>query len=114
VLTRHRAECSRGGHAGDGGRPIGHALFDISERPRLDGRLSCLLATATWHRPAIAAVRRRPSPVPQVPRVPPAPRRFVWNPTVRIDGRRRVRWACDQAAFEPVHMSTGLLPEELN
>ena len=39
-----------------------------------------------------------------------APRRFVWNPTVRIDGRRRARWACGQAAFEPVHMSTGRLP----
>ena len=36
-----------------------------------------------------------------------APRRFVWNPTVRIGGRRRARWACGQAAFEPVHMSTG-------
>ncbi len=39
-----------------------------------------------------------------------APRRFVWNPTVRINGRRRARWACGQAAFEPVHMSTGRLP----
>ena len=36
-----------------------------------------------------------------------APRRFVWNPTVRIAGRSRARWACGQAAFEPVHMSTG-------
>jgi hypothetical protein len=34
------------------------------------------------------------------------PRRFVWNPTRTIDGRR-ARWACGQAAFEPVHMSTG-------
>jgi hypothetical protein len=37
----------------------------------------------------------------------PVPRRFVWNPTVRMAGRRRARWACGQAAFEPVHMSTG-------
>jgi hypothetical protein len=36
-----------------------------------------------------------------------APRRFVWNPTVRIDGRRRARWACGQVACRPVHMSTG-------
>jgi hypothetical protein len=43
-----------------------------------------------------------------------APRRFVWNPTVRIDGRRRARWACGQAAFEPVHMSTGRLPGARN
>ena len=41
----------------------------------------------------------------------PAPRRFVWNPTLKIAGRSRARWACGQAAFEPVHMSTGLLPE---
>ena len=27
-----------------------------------------------------------------------APRRFAWNPTVRINGRRRARWACEQAA----------------
>jgi transposase InsO family protein len=40
----------------------------------------------------------------------PAPRRFVWNPTVRMAGRRRARWACGQAAFEPVHMSTGRQP----
>jgi len=33
------------------------------------------------------------------------PRRFVWNPTRTIG--RRARWACGQAAFEPVHMSTG-------
>lgn len=39
-----------------------------------------------------------------------APRRFVWNPTVRIPGRRRARWACGQAASEPVHMSTGRQP----
>jgi len=38
----------------------------------------------------------------------PAPRRFVWNTTVKISGRRSARWACGQAAFEPVHMSTGL------
>jgi len=38
-----------------------------------------------------------------------APRHFVWNPTLRIAGRRRARWACGQAAFEPVHMSTGRL-----
>jgi TRAP-type C4-dicarboxylate transport system permease large subunit len=38
-----------------------------------------------------------------------APRRFVWNPTLRMAGRRRARWACGQAAFEPVHMSTGRL-----
>jgi hypothetical protein len=31
------------------------------------------------------------------------------EPTVRICGRRRARWACGQAAFEPVHMSTGRL-----
>ena len=37
-----------------------------------------------------------------------APRRFVWNPTFTIAGRSRARWACGQAAFEPVHMSTGL------
>lgn len=37
----------------------------------------------------------------------PAPRRFVWKETVKIAGRRRARWACGQAAFEPVHMSTG-------
>ena len=36
-----------------------------------------------------------------------APRRFVWNPTLTMAGRRRARWACGQAAFEPVHMSTG-------
>jgi len=36
-----------------------------------------------------------------------APRRFVWNPTGRIDGRRRARWACGQVACRPVHMSTG-------
>ena len=36
-----------------------------------------------------------------------APRRFVWKETVKIAGRRRARWACGQAAFEPVHMSTG-------
>jgi methionine-rich copper-binding protein CopC len=36
-----------------------------------------------------------------------APRRFVWNPTVRIDGRRRARWACGQVACRPVHMPTG-------
>ena len=41
-----------------------------------------------------------------------APRRFVWNPTVRIAGRSRARWACGQAAFEPVHMSTGRQPGE--
>ncbi len=35
------------------------------------------------------------------------PRRLVWNPTVRIVVRGRARWACGQAAFEPVHMSTG-------
>ena len=39
-------------------------------------------------------------------------RRFVWNPTVRIAGRRGARWACGQAAFEPVHMSTGQQPGE--
>ena len=39
----------------------------------------------------------------------PAPRRFVWNPTLTMAGRRRARWACGQAAFEPVHMSTGRL-----
>ena len=33
-----------------------------------------------------------------------APRRFVWNPTVRIVGRNRARWAYGQAAFEPVHL----------
>ena len=33
-----------------------------------------------------------------------APRRFVWNPTVRIAGRNRARWAYGQAAFEPVHL----------
>jgi hypothetical protein len=43
-----------------------------------------------------------------------APRRFVWNPTVRIAGHRRARWACGQAAFEPVHMSTGQLPGARN
>jgi hypothetical protein len=43
-----------------------------------------------------------------------APRRFVWNPTVRIAGRRRARWACGQAAFESVHMSTGRLPGARN
>jgi hypothetical protein len=37
-----------------------------------------------------------------------APRRFVWNPTVKIVGRGRALWACGQAAFEPVHMSIGL------
>ena len=41
---------------------------------------------------------------------PSAPRRFVWNPTLRIAGRSRARWACGQAAFGPVHMSTGLHP----
>ena len=40
----------------------------------------------------------------------PAPRRFVWNATARIAGRRSARWACGQAAFEAVHMSTG--PEQ--
>jgi carbon-monoxide dehydrogenase large subunit len=38
---------------------------------------------------------------------PRTPRRFVWNPTLTIRGRSRARWACGQAAFEPVHMSTG-------
>jgi hypothetical protein len=37
-----------------------------------------------------------------------APRRFVWNPGLRITNRSRALWACGQAAFEPVHMSTGL------
>jgi hypothetical protein len=36
-----------------------------------------------------------------------APRRFVWNATWTVAGGRRARWACGQAAFEPVHMSTG-------
>jgi predicted alpha/beta superfamily hydrolase len=40
-------------------------------------------------------------------RVTEVPRRFVWNPTVRIGDRRRARWACGQVACRPVHMSTG-------
>jgi hypothetical protein len=39
-----------------------------------------------------------------------APRHFVWNPTLTIVSRSGARWACGQAAFEPVHMSTGQLP----
>jgi IS5 family transposase len=41
------------------------------------------------------------------PKFESAPRHFVLNPTDRMAGRRRARWACGQAAFEPVHMSTG-------
>ena len=37
----------------------------------------------------------------------PAPRRFVWKETFTMTAGRRARWACGQAAFEPVHMSTG-------
>lgn len=36
-------------------------------------------------------------------------RRLVWNPTLTIGGGSRALWACGQAAFEPVHMSTGRL-----
>ena len=43
-----------------------------------------------------------------------APRRFVWNPALKIAGRSRARWACGQAAFEPVHMSTGRYLESLS
>ena len=38
-----------------------------------------------------------------------APRRLVWNPTLTIGSGSRALWACGQAAFEPVHMSTGRL-----
>ena len=38
-----------------------------------------------------------------------APRRLVWNPTLTIGRGGRGLWACGQAAFEPVHMSTGRL-----
>ena len=36
-----------------------------------------------------------------------APRRLVWNATFTMAGGSRARWACGQAAFELVHMSTG-------
>lgn len=36
-----------------------------------------------------------------------APRRFVWNATFTMVAGSGARWACGQAAFEPVHMSTG-------
>ena len=36
-----------------------------------------------------------------------APRHFVWKETFTITAGGRARWACGQAASEPVHMSTG-------
>ncbi len=40
------------------------------------------------------------------------PSSFRVESRLKITGRRRARWACGQAAFEPVHMSTGRLPGE--
>ena len=67
---------------------------------RVDSKMNQAYAVQLFRTPAMASVL--------------APRRFVWNPTVRIGRRRRARWACGQAAFEPVHMSTGRLPGALN
>ena len=40
------------------------------------------------------------------------PSSFRVEPNSQSPGRRGARWACGQAAFEPVHMSTGRLPGE--
>jgi predicted enzyme related to lactoylglutathione lyase len=42
------------------------------------------------------------------------PSSFRVEPNSQNPGRRGARWACGQAAFEPVHMSTGRLPGERN
>jgi hypothetical protein len=39
-----------------------------------------------------------------------APRRVVWNPTVRISGRRRARWACGQAGRQIPEVGAGSCP----
>ena len=68
---------------------------------------TALIALIEPHYPSSGRVGRPPVGVL-------APRRFVWNPTVRIAGRRRARWACGQAAFEPAHMPMGWLPGAQN
>ena len=79
-----------------------HALAELRPSRVISGGDDTYL----WSRDFPLKLQKRPSNR--------GPSSFRVEPNSQNHGHRRARWACGQAAFEPVHMSTGRLPGAWN